>query len=67
MSSLCLALAEHAPLPMAAVEGAGHVVRYVNPAFCRLMDKSAEQLVGKSFARIMPKTDECLALLDRVF
>ena len=67
LSSLCQAITEHAPLPMAAVEGASHIVRYVNPAFCHLMDKLAEQLVGKPFAEMMPEKDECLMLLDRVF
>jgi hypothetical protein len=28
---LCLGITEHAPLPMATVEGASHIVRYVNP------------------------------------
>jgi PAS domain S-box-containing protein len=58
---------EHAPLPMAAVEGAGHIVRCVNDAFCRLMGKPAEHLVGKPFAEIMPAKDEGLTLLDRVY
>lgn len=52
---------------MATVEGASHIVRYVNPAFCRLMDKSAEQLVGKPFYELLPEKDECVKLLDRVF
>ena len=52
---------------MATVEGASHIVRYVNPAFCRLMDKPAEQLVGKPFAEMMPEKDECLSLLGRVY
>src|SRR6185436_2547889 len=67
LSSLCLAVTESAPQPMAMVEGASHVVRYVNPAFCRLIDKSREQLVGKSFRQMLPEQDECVALLDRVF
>src|SRR5450830_1407740 len=67
LSSLCLAITEHAPLPMATVEGASHIVRYVNPAFCRLMDKPAEQLVGKPFAEMLPEKDVCVTLLDRVF
>ena len=67
LSSLCLAITEHAPLPMATVEGASHIVRYVNPAFCRLMDKPMEQLVGKPFCEMLPEKDECVALLDRVF
>jgi signal transduction histidine kinase len=64
--SLCRAVAERAPLPMVSVEGANHIVRYVNPAFCRLMDKPAEQLVGKSFGEMLPEKDECVRLLDRV-
>ena len=65
--SLCLAITEHAPLPMATVEGASHIVRYVNPAFCRLLDKPSEQLVGKPFAEMLPEKDVCVTLLDRVF
>jgi hypothetical protein len=42
LSSLCLAITEHAPLPMATAEGASPIVRYVNPAFCRLLDKPSE-------------------------
>jgi PAS domain S-box-containing protein len=52
---------------MAMVEEAGHIVRYVNPAFCRLMDKPPGQLVGKPFAEMMPAKDECLTLLDSVY
>ena len=65
--SLCLAITEHAPLPMATVEGASHIVRYVNPAFCRLLDKPSEQLVGIPFCEMLPERDECVTLLDRVF
>ena len=67
LSSLCLAITEHAPLPMATVEGATHIVRYVNPAFSRLMDKPREQLVGRPISELLPKKDECVTLLDRVF
>jgi signal transduction histidine kinase len=67
LSRLCLSIADHAPLPMATVEGPSHLVRYVNPAFCRLLDKSKKQLVGKSFGEILPKKDHCVGALDRVF
>jgi signal transduction histidine kinase len=67
LSSLGLLLAEHAPMPMAAVEGAGHIVRYANPAFCLLVNKPKEQLVGKSFSALLPEKDKCVTLLDRVF
>jgi len=58
---------EHAPLPMATVEGATHLVRYINPAFCRLVDKAEDDVVGKPFCELLPETDDCLALLDRVY
>jgi len=64
LSSLSL---EHAPLPMATVEGATHVVRFVNPAFCRLMGKSAEQLVGVPLSELLPSKDQCIPLIERVF
>ena len=67
LSILCHFMADQAPMPMAAVEGASHTVRYVNPAFCRLVDKSKGQLVGKSFSEILPEKDKCVTLLDRVF
>jgi PAS domain S-box-containing protein len=52
---------------MATMEGAEHRVRYVNPAFCRLMSKEREALIGKPFAEILPERGGCLALLDRVY
>ncbi|MDP2606644.1 MAG: response regulator [Deltaproteobacteria bacterium] len=67
LSRLGRAITEHAPLPMATVEGASHIVRYVNPAFCRLIDRSKDQLVGKSFCEMLPEKVECVTLLDRVF
>ena len=41
-------------------------MRCINPAFCRLLDKPAEQLIGKPFRDMLPEKDECLTLLDRV-
>ena len=67
MSSVGLAIAEHSPLPLAKVEGASHIVRYVNPAFCKLLDKPADQLVGIPFAEMIHDKDEFLTLLDQVY
>jgi PAS domain S-box-containing protein len=67
LSSLCLAVTEHAPLPIATVDGATHIVRYVNPAFCRMMNEPADQLVGNPLSELLPEKDECIQLLDRVF
>lgn len=58
---------EHAPAPMATVEGETHLVRYINPAFCRLIGKAETEVVGNSFCDLMAATDECLTLLDRVY
>jgi PAS domain S-box-containing protein len=58
---------EQSPVPMAELEGAGHLVRYANPAFCRLTGKSKEALAGRPFAEAMQEGDTCLAALDRVY
>jgi PAS domain S-box-containing protein len=58
---------EYAPLPMATVEGATLVVRYVNPAFCHLLGKSTEQLVGRPLSELLPNKDKCIPLIERVF
>jgi nitrogen-specific signal transduction histidine kinase len=57
---------EHAPLPMATVDGATHVVRYANPAFCRLMNQSLEELVDTPLDELLPAKDQCIALVERV-
>ena len=36
LPAACHPLIEGSPVPMAELRGAGHLVRYVNPAFCRL-------------------------------
>lgn len=67
LSSLSLAITEHAPLPMATVDGATHCVRYANPAFCQLMGSPMKDLIGKPLSALLPAKDECVTLLDRVF
>jgi two-component sensor histidine kinase len=64
LSSHCF---DHSPLPMVTVEGATDIVRYVNPAFCRLADQTSDQLVGTPFCAMMPDTGECRALLGRIY
>ncbi len=63
---LCAPIIEHAPLPMAMLEGASHVVRYANPAFCRLLEKPVEELVGKEFCELLSEKEACRTLLDCV-
>jgi two-component system NtrC family sensor kinase len=60
------ALFEGSPLPVAALAGLNHTLRYVNPAFCRLAGKTKDELIGKPFAQVV-FWGECPALLDRVY
>jgi PAS domain S-box-containing protein len=60
---------ERSPLPMLAVEGEAHVVRYVNPAFCRLAGKVRSGLTGRPFTEVVPEggANGCRAMLGRVY
>ncbi len=55
---------EFCPLPMAVVEGATHAVRYVNQAFCDLVEMAREELVGKALPQ--GGREEVSVLLERV-
>ena len=67
IAGLCRPIAETSPLPMAAVEGASHIVRYVNPAFCLLVGEPEEELIGNPFSDAVTADDEFLSLFDRVY
>ena len=58
---------ERAPLPMVEVEGPEHLVRFVNSAFCVLLGRSRDTLVGKPFHGLVCNDPECVELLDRVY
>lgn len=58
---------DHAPWAVIASSGATHVVHYANPAFCRLIDKAQDEVIGRPLGGLEPLTDECLTLLDSVF
>jgi signal transduction histidine kinase/ActR/RegA family two-component response regulator len=64
---ICLRLMERSPVPMAKVEGTGHVIQYVNSAFCHLVAKNRSALLRRPFAEIVQEGDPCLAILDRVY
>ncbi len=66
LAGIGLAITEHAPSPIAVVEGPQHIARHVNAAFGRLLRKPAAQLIGKTFAAIMPEQTGCVGLLNRV-
>jgi len=58
---------DHAPWAVIASSGETHIVRYANPAFCRLIDKAQGEVIGRPFDGLAPNADECLALMDRVY
>jgi len=66
LPGLSRGIIELSPLPMAAVEGKEHIVRHINPSFCRLVGKKGEELIGYPFAKAVPEADGCISLLDRV-
>jgi PAS domain S-box-containing protein len=66
-AELSSAWLEHAPSPMATVEGATHAVRDINPAFCRLIGRTRDEIVGRPICELLPQDHECMALLDHVF
>jgi PAS domain S-box-containing protein len=61
-----LLIFDSSPLPMALVAEAKHILRYVNPAFCRLAGSDKTQLIGKPLREFLPE-DGCLASLDRIY
>ena len=67
MAALCTVMSEASPVPVAAVAGAGSIIRYVNPAFCALAGQSSDKLLGRAFSDAVPAGYDCLALLDRVY
>ena len=60
------AVMEFAPWPMAEVEGKAHVVQAVNPSFCALLEKTADELIGKPIAQLFAEGHATHGLLDRV-
>jgi signal transduction histidine kinase len=54
------------PLPMAALSGSNHIIRYVNSAFCRLASKTKDELIGKPVVEVV-HWEGCLGLLNRVY
>ena len=60
------AIFEGSPVPVAALSGPNHTLRYVNPAFCRLAGKTKDDLTGKSFADVV-SWEGCIVSLDHVY
>lgn len=54
-------------IPMAQVVGGSHVINAVNPAFCQLLGKTEDELLGRPFEELVPLGVECLHLLEDVY
>jgi len=67
LAELCYSVAEDSPFPTAAVDGSNHIVRYANPAFCRLAGRRNDEIIGVAFCNLIPAGKECLALMNRVY
>lgn len=61
-----LPIIDQTPLPVVEVRGPTHRIAHVNAAFCQLLGRSREALVGRSFAEIAPGASECVPVLDRI-
>lgn len=66
LARFCSSLNELSPLAIAAVEGPFHILAYTNPAFCKLLDRKSEQLIGKPFCQVTHMGNDCVGLLDQV-
>ena len=69
LRGLCQTIAESSPMPMAAVENCNLLLCYVNSAYCRLVGKTSEQLIGGTFTSASNRGiggEEAQALLEKV-
>ena len=57
---------ESTALPIAAVEGDLNILRHANPAFCAMVGKTKEELLGKPFAEAVPGGDHWLSSAERI-
>ena len=56
------------PHPLVVVEGATHIVRYLNAAFSNLVGKEAAEIVGRPFSEaVAGAKGNSLEVLDRVY
>jgi PAS domain S-box-containing protein len=51
---------------MAFLQGGNFTIRYANPAFHLLLEKSKQKLIGDSLNHALPGSSECLSILERV-
>ena len=67
LRSRCAPIIERAPLPIVEVQGPTHFVSCVNSAFCQLLGKTRQEILGQPFSQLVPRGDECALILDGVY
>jgi PAS domain S-box-containing protein len=57
------------PIAMATTAGATHLIRYANPAFCRLSGRTPDAIIDHPLVLVLPELQEqgTTALLDRAY
>jgi signal transduction histidine kinase len=63
----CESVVGFSTLPIAAIHRTDHTLVYANSAFCRLLGKRLNDVLGRPFCGLMPEAKTCLPLLDAAF
>lgn len=66
VQTLCSALLEMSPFPMAVLTGADHSFLYANALFLDVVERSAESLLGKPFPEILEHQEAGLLVLREI-
>ncbi len=68
LQSICHDMSQDSPKAIVGLEGGTHIIRYLNPAFCKLAGRSATDMLGKSFFEVVPSplSFGCSDMFDRV-
>ena len=66
VSGMGSSMLDTSPLPIAALAGSNHIIRYVNSAFCRLALKTKDDVIGKPLVEVV-QWEGCIALLNHVY
>lgn len=66
-ATFCGGIIEKSPIPMLNVTGSKHIVSKVNDAFCNLVEKKREDLIGFPFADAGSIMESCISTLENVY
>ena len=62
----CASILDSARLPLAVMEGIQQNISYANAAFCQLLHKKSEDVIGHPLCLFFPPGDSCLLQLEKV-